>query len=258
MSQTKRFELFNTEERHIVSTQAGRAYRIGVWLPFSYHSTHKTYPVLYVPDGEFAFPMAAGLIPTLIGNGEAPEMLVVGIAYQDIRTWQEHGQLRDQDFLSARFQEKPEDSRLEAFTGFFQQELFPLIEREYRGSPEDRGLFGFSSGGLFALHALLTRPGMFRRVVATSCTWPGADEEILAWEQGYAGRSGQPAAQVYLSVGEKDAEQLGGFAAVVERLRGRQESGLRLFSEMHAGEGHSSGALAKAFLHGVRAVYAAG
>ena len=142
-----RFGLFNTEERILRSDSMDQAFQIGVWFPFSYGSSSRRYPVLYVPDGEFAFGLAAGLIPTLIGTQEVPELIVVGIAYHGITSWMEHSILRDRDFCPPGFQEPPAESRIASYTGFFRQELFPLIEAEYRGSPDDRTLFGFSGGG---------------------------------------------------------------------------------------------------------------
>jgi predicted alpha/beta superfamily hydrolase len=250
-----RFGLFNTEERIIHSDAVGQDFQIGIWFPFSYASSDRRYPVLYVPDGEFAFGLATGLIPTLIGTREAPEMLVVGIAYHGIAGWGEHGVLRDRDFCPPGFQNPPAESRLGAYTRFYRRELFPLIEGEYRGSPEDRALFGFSSGGFFSLHTMLTQPGMFRRHIAASGTWPGADEYLLNCERQYAAQPLHPPTDLYLSVGDQDKEQLPGFQRVTETLRSRNYPAFRLATQVLEGEGHNAGALAKAFLYGVRAAF---
>jgi len=144
---------------------------------------------------------------------------------------------------------------LGAYTEFYLRELFPFIEGEYRGSPEDRALFGFSSGGLFAMHALLRRPGMFRRTIAAACTWPGADAYLLGCEQQYAAQPAHPPTDLYLAVGDQDKEQLPGFGRVTETLRSRSYPGFRLTTQVLEGEGHNAGTLAKTFLYGVRAVY---
>ena len=268
MTLPPRFGLFNTQERVVTSKLTGQDYQVGVWLPFSYGTTGKTYPTLYMTDGDFTFGMACGLIPTLIGSGEVPEMLVVGVAYHGIRTWGEQGALRNRDFLPAEFQESPTQTRQEQFASFFQRELFPLIEREYPADPNDRAIFGFSSGGFFALHCLFTRPNMFRRILAASCTWPEADELLLEREAAYAREHAtaslsrgtrdaakQPPTDLYLAIGELDEEQLPGFTRLVERLQGRNYPNLRLFTQIFTGEGHSSGVLAKTFLEGLRTVY---
>jgi predicted alpha/beta superfamily hydrolase len=257
MSQSSypRFGLFNTEERIIHSDGVGQDFQIGIWFPFSYTSSDQRYPVLYVPDGEFAFGLATGLVPTLIGTQEVPELIVVGIAYHGIAGWREHAMLRDRDFCQPGFQNPPAESRIAPFTNFFKQELFPLIEAECRGTPEDRALFGFSSGGFFALHTMLTEPGMFRRYIAASCTWPGADDYLLRCEQEYALQSGHLPTDLYLAVGGLEEDQLPGFRKLTGTLQERNYLSLRLFTQILEGEKHGSGVIAKTFLYGVRVVF---
>lgn len=251
-----RFGLFNTEARIFHSTFAGQDFQIGVWFPFSYAgSPERTYPVLYVPDGEYAFPLAAGLIPTLMGSGEVPEMIVVGIAYHGIADWGEFGVLRDRDFCTQPFQSPPHQTRHAQYTRFFQEELFPLIETHYRASPQERAVFGFSSAGFFALHMLLTQPGMFRRHVAASCTWPGAGEYFLQCAQQYAQLPAHPPAELYLAVGRKDEGQVGNFNRLTETLAGAQHPNLRLTSQVFEDEGHSAGVIGNTFLSGLKAVF---
>jgi predicted alpha/beta superfamily hydrolase len=179
----------------------------------------------------------------------------VGIAYHGISGWEEFGTLRDRDLCPPGFQNPPAESRIVPFTDFFRQELFPLIESEYRGSPEDRTLFGFSGGGLFALHTMLTQPGLFRRYIAASCTWPGAYAYLQNCEQQYAAQPVHPPTDLYLSVGGLEEDHLPGFHQLTEKLQERNYPALRLFTQIFEGEKHSSGVLAKTFLGGVRAVY---
>lgn len=250
-----RFGLFNTEAQLFHSTRVDQAFQIGVWLPFSY-ATHpeQSYPVLYVPDGEYAFPLAVGLMPTLMGSGEVPEMLIVGIAYHGITGWGEFGVLRDRDFCPQPFQSPPYQTRHAQYTRFFQEELFPLIEAQYRAAPQERALFGFSSAGFFTLHMLFTQPGMFRRHVAASCTWPGAGEYFLQCAQQYAQLPTSPAA-LYLAVGSDDEGQRPGFTKLTETLANGSYPNLHLVSQIFAGEGHSAGVIGNAFLQGLKAVF---
>lgn len=250
-----RFGLFNTEERIVRSDSMGQAFQIGIWFPFSYGKSSQRYPVLYVPDGEFALGLATGLIPTLIGTEEVPELIVVGIAYHGITDWKELAILRDRDFCPPGFQNPPAESRVASFVRFFKQELLPLVETEYRGSPVDRTLFGFSGGGLFALHTMLTQPGVFRRYIAASCTWPAAEDYLTNCEQQYAAQSLHMPTDLYLSVGGLEEDQLPGFRRLTEILQSRSYPGLRLFTQILEGEKHGSGVLAKTFLYGLRAVY---
>lgn len=250
-----RFGLFNTEASILHSQHTGEEYQIGIWLPFSYPSPDRTYPVLYVLDGDYTFGLATGLIPTLIGEQEIPEILVVGIAYASLSDWSDFGRRREQDLLPPDFKGAPPDARSPQFVTFLRQELFPLVETEYRASSEDRSVYGFSAGGFFALSMLLTEPGLFRRTIAASCTWPGADTYLLACEQQYAGQSFHPAVDLYLAVGSLDEGQLPGFEKVTTRLQEKHYPHLRLRTEIFQGERHSAGVIAQAFLNGLRTVF---
>lgn len=250
-----RFGLFNTEARVIHSTHVEEEYQIGIWLPFTYPDPDKTYPVLYVMDGDYVFGLATGLVPTLIGEREIPEMLVVGIAYNSISSWDEFSRQRERDLLPPDFRDAPPDSRTPQFVAFLKQELFPLLETEYSASPNERALYGFSAGGFFALYMLLTQPGLFRRTIAASCTWSGADSYLLACEQQYVDQPLHPSADLFLAVGGLEEGQLPGFTMLVERLQKRNYPGLRLHAKVFRSEKHGAGVISQAFLYGLRAVF---
>lgn len=248
-----RFGIFQTVSRVFESQSVGQAYDIGIWLPFSYSNSDRRYPALYVLDGEFLFPMVAGLSPTFIGSGEAPEMIIVGIAYHGISGWPEFGDLRERDHLPQEIQEPNRITRQGKYIDFLQHELIPFIEREYRASAEERALFGFSSSGFFSLYMMLNHPGLFRRHLATSCTWPGADTYFLNCIERYARLPQRPPVDLYLSTGEQETEFLPGFHKIVEALAAIPE--VRLTHQIHEGEGHSAGNMAKTFLYGTKAVF---
>lgn len=252
-----RFGIFKTEARVIRSACVGQDYEIGVWLPFSYESSERKYPVLYVPDGEFLYPAVMGLMPTLMGNGEVPEMIVVGIAYHGISSWQEFGELRDRDFCPQTELPADKTSRLAQYTAFYQQELFPLIERAYRALADDRALFGFSSSGLFCAQMMFNQPGMFRRHVAASCTWPGAGDRLIERARQYAQQPKRPPVDLFLAVGGLEDGFLPNFQAMGELLRGGDYPEVRFASQVIENEGHSAGTIANTFLNGLRAVFKA-
>jgi len=255
-----RFGIFKTEARVIHSEYVLQDYEIGVWLPFSYGSSDRSYPVLYVPDGEFLFPTVAGMIPTLIGNGEVPEIIVVGIAYHGINSWEEFGDLRSRDLLPQQFISKPPNleqkpaTRQPQYIDFYRKELFPLIEREYRALADDRALYGFSSSGFFSLDLMMNYPGLFRRHIAAGCIWRGADGYFVECAQRYATLPVRPPVDLFLAVGEWEGDDsVTGLHRVAAALEAIPE--LRMHHRVIEGEGHSSGMFANAFLAGVKAVY---
>jgi predicted alpha/beta superfamily hydrolase len=179
---SSRFGLFNTEAIIHTSVSNGEEYQIGIWFPFSYYNSDQTYPVLYLTDGDYLFGLATGLVPTLIGTQEIPEILVVGIGYNQLSSYTEFSKLRELDMLPPGCVDASPDSHTPQFLGFLEQELFPLIETRYRGSPDDRALYGFSVGGFFTLYTMLTRPGLFKRYIVASGTWPGAASFLMTCE----------------------------------------------------------------------------
>jgi predicted alpha/beta superfamily hydrolase len=209
--------------------------------------------VLYVPDGEFVYPAVMGLMPTHMGSGAVPEMIVVGIGYHGISTWEEFGDLRDRDFLPQCDLPPDKASRLAQYTHFYQHELFPLIERTYQASAKDRAIFGFSSGGMFALQMMLTQPGMFRRHIAASCTW--SHDYLMECLRHYTAQPARPPVDLFLSIGSLEDNMLSGFQAVTETLQNGQYPEVRLASQIYEGEGHSAGMIAKTFLEGTRHVF---
>lgn len=253
-----RFGLPFTEATVLQSACTGETYQVGVWLPFSYARSERTYPVLYLTDGDYTFGMAASLAPVLIGAGEVPEIIVVGIAYKQLSSYAEFGKLRERDMLPPGFAHAPPDSHTPRFIDFLQQELFPFIETHYRAAADDRALYGFSVGCFFSLYMLLTHPGLFQRYMAASGTWPGADTYLLDCEQQYAQQPLHPPVRLYFAVGEAEEEQLPGFNALVERLQGRNYPDLQLYTQVLAGEKHSAGVIAQAFLYGLRKIYGEG
>ena len=60
------------------------------------------------------------------------------------------------------------------FAGFLAEELKPWILDRFDVAQGDFGVFGFSLGGLFATHLLLTRPSAFQRYgIGSPSYWYG-------------------------------------------------------------------------------------
>lgn len=126
---------------------------IWVSLPTSYDNPifgPENYPVIYAVDGISVFFPLAGLVNFMSGwesvNYQIPEAIVVGIATPD--------RMRDLT---------PNGGEL--FFDFLTQELFPLIESEFRTLPY-RAYVGHSLGGLTSTSTLLHHPGVFDSYLA--------------------------------------------------------------------------------------------
>lgn len=132
------------------------------------------FPVLVLVDGDALFPAALsaarlqGARPEVTGVGPA---IILGIGYPGAAPFD--AERRRQDLL-------PGDGGADRFLDLIEGEILAQVERI---APLDRArlsLAGHSFGGLFALHALFTRPGLFRSHVAGSPSIWWDDRAILA------------------------------------------------------------------------------
>jgi predicted alpha/beta superfamily hydrolase len=230
----------------------GRSYRldspvlgesrvIDVAVPAGYEANlSQRYPVLYVLDGEVESAAAITITRFYASTGQLPPMIVVGVRNTD----------RTRDLTPAAvagFRLPPEARTAggaDRFLRFLANDLAPWVEGRYRAAPM-RVLVGHSLGGLFALHALATRPQLFTGyLVMEPATWWNNGHERTA--AGAALR--QPAtrqARVILVNTESlevDTTGFGGDQPMVRYLR-------------LSGETHSSMALAGMML-GLRTMFA--
>lgn len=142
---------------HSVKLNEDRSYQ--VMLPASYErSPSRTYPVLYVLDGETQFRHTAADAAFLAADGQIPEVIVIGI----IST------VRIRDFTQTDWKEAWQGGGGAArFRSFLADEFLPHIASTYRVSPY-RALSGHSAAGQFALYALTEEPVLFQGIIAIS------------------------------------------------------------------------------------------
>jgi pimeloyl-ACP methyl ester carboxylesterase len=139
-----------------------------VALPGDYESRPlAAFPVVYVLDGRSQFLHTTATIDVLSRSGRVPAMIVIGIANVD----------RRRDFTAIEAREGEPYGGASVFLDFLDTELVPLVERSFRTLPH-RTLIGHSLGGLFALHALVTKPDLFRAVIAISPALSSDEVEV--------------------------------------------------------------------------------
>lgn len=148
-----------------------------VRVPTQYALSGERYPVLYMTDGGAQFFHTAGTVDFLSRNGLMPDMIVVAIANTD----------RNRDLTPTRTDLKLPDGTVRAmpttggadrFLDFIEKELMPFVDANYRTAPY-RLFAGHSFGGLFAVHAFLSRPYLFKTVIAVSPSLHWDDRQPL-------------------------------------------------------------------------------
>ncbi|MFG6176751.1 alpha/beta hydrolase [Halomonas sp. THAF12] len=153
----------------LLAPESGRDYRIEVALPEA-PPPAEGYPVLYLLDGNARLPLVQAARDTLSPPGpENSQLLIVAIGYPGVARFD--FERRAEDYTPP--QGGPEDIEgpadgADAFLAFIETRLKPEIAARFPVDRDREALFGHSYGGLFALHALMTRPASFERFIAIS------------------------------------------------------------------------------------------
>jgi predicted alpha/beta superfamily hydrolase len=258
------YRLEHTEVREITSKSLGRTYEVLVSLPDSYeaNASHR-FPVLFVTDANYAFPLVRSLAARVGSHGAGLEdFVLVGLSYAKGDT-PEFSRRRDYtptpradfDGSSDMPGRKPEFGQSAAYRDFIANEVFPLVAGHYRVDMDRRIFAGHSYGALLGAYILVTQPEMFQRYILSSPSLWFDDKALLAKEIEYAKGHQDMVAEVFLTVGEFETiaptpgderyntedDLVGDMQLLQRRLEARNYPGLRIQSQVLVGEDHLSG-----------------
>jgi predicted alpha/beta superfamily hydrolase len=146
-----------------------------VWLPPGYDdpaNAARTYPVLYLQDGQNIFDRpAGGIAPAewgadetatrLIESGEIQPIIIVAIPNAGAERIAEYSPVPILPNTEARG---------DVYVAFLVREVMPRVERAFRvkTGPENTAIGGSSLGALISMHAATKRPDLFGMVIAES------------------------------------------------------------------------------------------
>jgi predicted alpha/beta superfamily hydrolase len=248
------------EVRMLHSSILNQTLQLYIKLPWSYERSDAPYPVLYCLDGNRSFLLYSTMsmiYETPVVNVQ--EIVIVGIGYlvaddreKGLAQW---AAWRTRDLLPER-REKIEEywkERLSPLMGgeeiqvqsggarlflhSIREEINPFIEANYRVSSADRGLAGYSYGGLFTLYTLFHAPQMFTRYFAGS---PTMFEKLFEYEENYASSHHDLKARLFITAGGNESDLLEPIRRMVEALKSRMYPGLEVLTYIFEDEGHSS------------------
>lgn len=152
------------------------ARNLKVYLPASYHSSTRRYPVVYLlhnifwnNDRMFEDGRILALIDSAFGSGLIGEFILVAPDYRTATT----GSIYDNSPVSGRWLD------------FTTDEVVPLIDREFRtiAKSESRAVIGEMMGGRGALKLGMTRPDVFSLVYAMHPVATGMGEVPWSYSQ---------------------------------------------------------------------------
>jgi len=238
-----------------------------VSLPYGYDPAGPAYPVVYLLDGHWYFPIISQALRLIGMDRRVRPVIVAGLRYRRTgrsEPWEEErilalrcrdltpfAERRDAWLHAAGSPRGPgiEHAGAERFLCFIEQVVKPAIQQAFRVDPADATLAGFSLGGLCTLYSLFEHPGRFKRYVAGSpALWWG---EAALLERALVAERAEMCGErrLFLFVGGREEEgslQPFGMLSHLERLtqilRERPVAGLRWSSAVLEGDDHSTAA----------------
>ena len=139
------------------------------------------------------------------------------------------------------------------FLKFIETEVIPEIEKRYRVQPY-RVLAGHSFGGLFAVHALITRPELFNSYVAVSPSLQWSDEATLKRAEEFFKARKELNATLFTSLGNEPGDIGKSFEEFKQLLARTQIRGFESEAQQMTDEDHGSVVL-RSHYFGLRKVY---
>ncbi|MGY1408109.1 alpha/beta hydrolase [Luteimonas sp. A611] len=162
----------------LVAEATGRTHHVYVRLPEGYEAdTARSWPVVYLLDGDSLFPLLAATHLFLGYDEGLPEAIVVGIAYGG---FDPSINKRHIDFTAAGADTAPDQGGARQFHDFLREQLLPAVETRYRADPTRRVLVGQSRGGYFVLWSALQDPDLFQARIASNPAFAPAREQLFA------------------------------------------------------------------------------
>lgn len=202
------YALDNTEVRDIRAQALQRDYQIYVALPDSYKEGGKRYPVLFVADANYAFPVVRNVAQRLHKHAGMEEVIVVGLSYARGDNGN-HSRRRDytpsvprkQPYSPAMPGRPPEFGQAAAYGKFLTNEVLPLVARHYRADMRRKVFVGHSYGSLLGLEMLLSEPRSFEHyILGSPSLWFDAGV-MFEREKAYAARHKDLPASVFFGIG---------------------------------------------------------
>ncbi|MDD1750311.1 MAG: hypothetical protein LUO89_10595 [Methanothrix sp.] len=238
----------------------GQDLELYVKLPWTYAQSDKVYPVLFSLDGNRSFPLYSTMSLIFETPGRTTEeILIAGVGYQldpdRLRGLAQWAAWRTRDLIPVpdegtdRYWNKTlsallggEDQNVRSggaprFLQSLREEIVPFVEANYRISSANRGLAGYSYGGLFVLYTLFHAPEVFTRYFAGS---PTMEDYLFEYEEGYASQHTDLEARLFITAGGNESDLLEPVQRMLTRLQSRGYPKLQVLSHVFEGEGHSS------------------
>lgn len=251
-TQYPRVEIPGSEVRKITSSiVSGQEYELHILLPTKYKSADKKFPVVYLMDSQWDFPLVKSIYGQQYYDGFIPELIIVGVTWGGVNP--NADSLRVRDYTPTNDGMQKQSGGADKFLSFMRNELFPFIESNYKADDQNRTIVGCSLGGLITMYALFSQPDMFTGYAAASPAI-GWDREVLyKYEKKYSERKVTSPARLYMTIGGVE-RNVSDFEKMATFLDNRNYTSLKIKQVVLENTGHS-GTKSETYSRGLQYIF---
>jgi len=251
---TQPYQMLSMKGHIVKSSSNGKSYQLYVSLPAGYTQNESTrYPVLYLLDANYSFPIASSVHKLLDAAGDIDKVIIVAIGDEDQsdKQWTISRTL-DYTPTSDSFANTDiargsnidifavKSGGAKAFLATIRTDIIPFIDKHYKTTNE-HGIAGHSLGGLFAGYCFLNEPDLFSKYGMSSPSFLWDNSEILTTQKFHATTPANRNTKVFVSIGSLEPKVMfPPIDAFVKSLKEKNYIGLQLTYETFQGETHGS------------------
>ena len=199
-----RFESFVT-----TSADGARSWRVRIAIPRHATPPSGGYPSFWMLDGNAAVMELDQALLGELARADDPQVLVF-IGYDNDLRVDTPARMRDYTFVSDTRETRDGTTMTagggaDAFLETIERQILPGVTQRIALDPARRSLWGHSLGGLFALHTLYSRTGVFHTYAAASPSLWWRQGAVLAEpEQRFSANNAGRRARLLLSLGSRE------------------------------------------------------
>lgn len=246
------YVLKGTQVWSVPDPVSGRDYEVFVSLPASYEAEpNRRYPVLYVTDADYAFPIIRQIARRV--NLEGPvieEFILVGLSYAK---GDGGADSRRRDYTPTPNGPRNSAGSVHgggaAYQTYLKTQALPFVDQKFRTDSARRVLLGHSYGGLLGAQIMFTDPTLFSGYVLGSPSFWYDKRHMMKMEADYARTHRDLPAEVFMYVGgfegpgptarhSSDADMVGDMRTMERLLKSRAYPGLSVQSTVLENEDH--------------------
>jgi predicted alpha/beta superfamily hydrolase len=228
--------------------------RVSVSVPMGYDPKADTkYPVLYVLDGFYSFPLMHEMHKIMAGEIEPAIIVGIGDDRMSLPEWiitrypiLSYDNVAYEDSFHVANLLRGAPVKLHSGDGALyydaiKKEVIPFIEANYKTST-DRGLTGHSLSSLFASHVLFKDPGYFSKIGINSAPLFVNDDETMRLEKAFYDSKKSLTGKIFISASSLEGKNLFEKRALnlANALKSRNYSGLTVKHHVFQDESHVS------------------